>query len=108
MSPLRRRMIDDMGVTTRPVRSCTTFENIAERHGFLGQAAAMSFSLPKRSGRKMPSGWGSRIQSQIPVRSMCSPMPAFSTDSQDEANPDMPAGSIQQVDQAGVGLSDTR
>ena len=29
----------------------------------LHQAAAVNFSLTVRSGRKMPSGWGSRIQS---------------------------------------------
>ena len=62
-TPSRADRAYNSGVVTRTVRSCTTLENISETRGFVDHAAAMSFSLAVRSGRKMPSGWGSRIQS---------------------------------------------
>ena len=61
------------GVTTRAVPRFTLGWTNHEQHSFgrwcscfpssLRQAAAMKFSLATRSGRKVPLGWGSCIQS---------------------------------------------
>jgi len=62
-----------VGVTTRAVPRFTLSWTNHEQHSFgrwcscfpssLRQAAAMKFSLATRSGRKVPLGWGSCIQS---------------------------------------------
>ena len=65
--------LQHLGVTTRAVPRFTLGWTNHEQHSFgrwcscfpssLRQAAAMKFSLATRSGRKVPLGWGSCIQS---------------------------------------------
>ena len=55
--------IDTYGDTTRVVRSCTTRKNDWGTFGSRDHAAALDFPPAARSGRKVPLGWGCRIQS---------------------------------------------
>ena len=73
LRPPGAKKLDLLGVTTRAVPRFTLGWTNHEQHSFgrwcscfpssLRQAAAMKFSLATRSGRKVPLGWGSCIQS---------------------------------------------